>query len=361
LSMLNLLLLWGLIHTANALGNPHVRAALRRALDTQYEAIRNSLHRQFAIARGAAGITTSLTPDELVGFVARTNATLARMKNTETGSRLRCEVAYRPYAPMQGYGNHNAAFNWLRRAFVRHSLTKAAAGEAIILVEEVPANDGGERRHISAATVAAARTFANSNTAAYAESAQHAASANVAAIAAADDDDDMPTTPTERLDGSTNDDEPWILVPLPARVCTLPQLVNQLLPMMDKIFAEPSGAISGSTSSRPRVQSDVDDHTCSICLDAYADTALACCHRFCDDCTSAWRRNGSGCPLCRAPLPDKVDEWCLIRTDAGQDDDDNTSSSGGVPLPTQENSSIPENVTQEYIWEWCRNLPVFTY
>lgn len=40
---------------------------------------------------------------------------------------------------------------------------------------------------------------------------------------------------------------------------------------------------------------------CSVCLDdAFLIKWPACSHAFCQDCTSAWRRNNDTCPLCRA-------------------------------------------------------------
>ena len=49
-----------------------------------------------------------------------------------------------------------------------------------------------------------------------------------------------------------------------------------------------------------------EESTCSICLENFANTILACGHQFCSKDIKNWRNRSQECPLCRHPFT--VDE-----------------------------------------------------
>lgn len=45
-----------------------------------------------------------------------------------------------------------------------------------------------------------------------------------------------------------------------------------------------------------------EESTCSICLENFADTILACGHQFCLEDIKSWGNRNQECPLCRQPF-----------------------------------------------------------
>ena len=290
-------------------------AGVRRALARQARAVAATVGRFQLRVQGSAAGDAQMTPEQALALVARANAMLASDALTDQRKRLRCELAFIP--PRR---------SWVRRVL---RIAPLHGGEPVVLIEEVARLPSPPSpRHASAAAVVATAAFGGGR------------APNRPNRPPPGETEDV----TDTADDAAVDDEAFVLVPPPARVCTLPKLVNTVLPMVQTVATATASDAPAARSQR--AQSDPEEATCCICMDNLADVVLDCTHRFCATCCASWRDGlGQGCPLCRAPLPPEADEWCLVLRGAAEGEAANS------------NAPLPSGVSREHVWRYVRALP----
>lgn len=85
------------------------------------------------------------------------------------------------------------------------------------------------------------------------------------------------------------------------------QAQNRLKAMRSQVEQPP-------TDARFTHDHDIDDSTCSICLNRAVDSVLACTHGMCSSCLREWRETSQSelaaeCPFCRTQMEDEDEDW----------------------------------------------------